>query len=74
MLGGGNAPSGQMRLLVCHETQLAIYDASQIESIYRWMPQGQFSGAISSATYSCNGQVIFATTFLQWHKGNRYNT
>ena len=42
MLGGGNALGetkvqfhrDQVKLLVCHETQPAIYDASKMELIY----------------------------------------
>ncbi|XP_039686895.1 topless-related protein 2 [Medicago truncatula] len=69
MPGGGNAPAGdtkvqfridQVKLLVCHETQIAIYDASNMELIRWWLPQGGLSGAISSATYCCHGEVIYA--------------
>jgi len=44
MPGGGNAPAGdtkvqfhidQVKLLVCHETQIAIYDALKMELIRR---------------------------------------
>ncbi|KAG2376474.1 Topless-related protein [Vigna angularis] len=31
--------SDQLRLLVIHETQLAIYDASKMERIRQWVPQ-----------------------------------
>ncbi|XP_061369331.1 topless-related protein 2-like isoform X1 [Gastrolobium bilobum] len=65
----GNAPAGdtrvqfhndQVNLLVCHETQLAIYDASKMELIHQWVPQDGLSGSISSATYSCNSQLVYA--------------
>jgi WD40 repeat protein len=65
----GKTPSGdtrvqfnsdQSRLLVVHETQLAIYDASKMERIYQWIPQGTLSAPISHASYSCNSQLVFA--------------
>ncbi|XP_019155419.1 PREDICTED: TMV resistance protein N-like isoform X2 [Ipomoea nil] len=51
----------QLHLLVTHETQLAIYDASKMEHINQWIPHGSFSAPISSATYSCNCQLIYAS-------------
>ncbi|KAI9122848.1 hypothetical protein K1719_005737 [Acacia pycnantha] len=66
----GKAPAGdtrvqfhsdQVHLLVCHETQLAIYDASKAELIRQWAPQDTLSGSIASATYSCNSQLIYAS-------------
>nr|GMD04573.1 topless-related protein 3-like isoform X1 [Ipomoea batatas] len=51
----------QVRLLVTHETQLAIYDVSKMEPIQRWIPHGSFSAPISSATYSCNSQLVYAS-------------
>lgn len=65
----GKTPSGDTRvqfnsdqtcLLVVHETQLAIYDASKMERIYQWIPQGTLSAPISHASYSCNSQLVFA--------------
>ncbi|XP_039015576.1 topless-related protein 2-like [Hibiscus syriacus] len=53
--------SDQVRLLVCHETQLAIYDASKMECIRQWMPQEVLSSSISCAVYSCNSQLVYAT-------------
>lgn len=53
--------SDQIRLLVCHETQIAIYDASKMERIRQWVPQDSLSSPISCATYSCNSQLVFAT-------------
>ncbi|XP_027191270.2 topless-related protein 2-like [Cicer arietinum] len=67
---GENAPAGetklefhidQIKLLACHETQLAIYDASKLELICRWVPQDVLPGAITSAVYSCNGRLVYAT-------------
>ncbi|KAJ6876685.1 topless-related protein 3-like isoform X2 [Populus alba x Populus x berolinensis] len=46
--------SDQTRLLVVHETQLAIYDASKMERIHQWVPQDAISAPISYAAYSCN--------------------
>nr|GMD24530.1 topless-related protein 3-like isoform X1 [Ipomoea batatas] len=53
----------QVHLLVTHETQLAIYDASnyKMERIRQWIPHGSLSAPISSATYSCNSQLVYAS-------------
>ncbi|GLT45730.1 hypothetical protein SLA2020_195400 [Shorea laevis] len=51
----------QVHLLVSHETQLAIYDASKMERIWQWVPQDALSSPISCATYSCNSQLVYAT-------------
>ncbi|XP_027366105.1 topless-related protein 3-like isoform X5 [Abrus precatorius] len=51
----------QLRLLVVHETQLAIYDASKMERIRQWVPQDVLPAPISYAAYSCNSQLICAT-------------
>nr|GMD24526.1 topless-related protein 3 isoform X3 [Ipomoea batatas] len=48
-------------LLVTHETQLAIYDTSNMERKCQWTPQGCRSAPISSATYSCNSQLVYAS-------------
>ncbi|KAJ6397454.1 hypothetical protein OIU77_018463 [Salix suchowensis] len=53
--------SDQTRLLVIHETQLAMYDASKMERIRQWVPQDAISAPISYAAYSCNSQLIYAT-------------
>ncbi|XP_010546752.1 PREDICTED: topless-related protein 3 isoform X2 [Tarenaya hassleriana] len=50
----------QIRILVVHETQLAIYDASKMELIRQWIPQEGLSAPISSAVYACNSQLIYA--------------
>ncbi|XP_043815134.1 topless-related protein 3 isoform X2 [Manihot esculenta] len=66
----GNAPNGdtrvqfhsdQTRLLVVHETQLAIYDASKMEPVRQWVPQDALSAPLSYAAYSCNSQLIYAS-------------
>ncbi|KAG9138166.1 hypothetical protein Leryth_001396 [Lithospermum erythrorhizon] len=66
----GRAPNGdtkvqfhsdQVRLLVCHESQLAIYDASKMERIRQWLPQDGLSAPLSYATYSCNSQLVYAS-------------
>ncbi|KAJ7977900.1 Topless-related protein [Quillaja saponaria] len=66
----GKAPAGdtrvqfhsdQLRLLVVHETQLAIYDASKMERIRQWVPQDVLPAPISYAAYSCNSQIIYAS-------------
>lgn len=51
----------QVHLLVTHETQLAIYDASKMECIQQWIPHGSLSPPISSATYSCNSQLVYVS-------------
>ncbi|XP_030957790.1 topless-related protein 3 [Quercus lobata] len=53
--------SDQTRLLVVHETQLAIYDASKMDRIRQWVPQDALSAPISYAAYSCNSQLVYAT-------------
>ncbi|KAG6701327.1 hypothetical protein I3842_08G159800 [Carya illinoinensis] len=66
----GKAPAGdtrvqfhsdQIRLLVVHETQLAIYDVSKMDRTRQWVPQDALPAPISSAAYSCNGQLVYAT-------------
>ncbi|KAE8010286.1 hypothetical protein FH972_006670 [Carpinus fangiana] len=66
----GKAPAGdtrvqfhadQIRLLVVHESQLAIYDASKMDCIRQWVPQDVLSVSISYAAYSCNSQLVYAT-------------
>ncbi|XP_038980428.1 protein TPR1-like isoform X3 [Phoenix dactylifera] len=69
-LPAGKAPAGdtrvqfnsdQSRLLVVHETHLAIYDASKIERVHQWVPQESLSAPISYASYACNSQLVYAT-------------
>ncbi|KAJ4957139.1 hypothetical protein NE237_013922 [Protea cynaroides] len=69
-LPAGKAPVGdtrvqfhfdQVHLLVSHETQLAIYDASKMDRIRQWVPQGVLSAPVSCAAYSCNSQLLYAT-------------
>ncbi|PON67014.1 Topless-related protein [Parasponia andersonii] len=76
-LPAGKAPVGetrvqfhsdQIRLLVVHETQLAIYDAPKMDCIRQWLPQDVISAPISYAAFSCNSQLIYAT-FCDGHIG-----
>ncbi|KAM7469920.1 hypothetical protein LguiA_008103 [Lonicera macranthoides] len=69
-LPAGKSPSGdtrvqfhsdQIRFLVTHETQLAIYDASKMDRIRQWVPQDALLAPISNATYSCNSQLVYAS-------------
>ncbi|EPS67565.1 hypothetical protein M569_07208, partial [Genlisea aurea] len=69
-LPAGKSPSGdtrvqfhsdQVRFLVAHETQLAIYDASKMDRIHQWLPQEPLSAPISCAVYSCSSQLVFAS-------------
>ncbi|XP_057494321.1 topless-related protein 3-like isoform X2 [Actinidia eriantha] len=76
-LPAGKAPNGdtrvqfhsdQIRLLVCHETQLAIYDASKMDRIRQWVPQDVLPAPISYAAYSCNSQLVY-TSFCDGNIG-----
>jgi len=49
----------QVRLLVVHESQLAVYDASKLDRIRQWVPHAPFTAAISNATYSCDSQLVY---------------
>lgn len=51
----------QVRLLVVHESQLAIYDASKLERIRQWAPRDSLPALISNATYSCDSQLVYAS-------------
>ncbi|XXG79187.1 hypothetical protein AAC387_Pa09g0313 [Persea americana] len=71
-LPAGKAPVGdtrvqfhsdQLRLLVFHETQLAIYDAYKMERIRQWVPQDVLASPISHGVYSCNSQLVYAAFF-----------
>eukprot|EP01018_Ginkgo_biloba_P025287 Gb_39002 [translate_table: standard] len=53
--------SDQLHLLVVHETQLAIYDASKLERLHQWIPSDVLSVPITHATYSCNSQLVYAS-------------
>ncbi|KAK8661786.1 hypothetical protein V6N13_091381 [Hibiscus sabdariffa] len=66
----GKAPQGatrvqfhsdEVRLLICHETVLAVFDVNKMELIRQWIPQEVLSAPISSAAYSCNSQLVYAT-------------
>ncbi|KAG5555885.1 hypothetical protein RHGRI_006513 [Rhododendron griersonianum] len=60
--------SDQIRLLVSHETQLAIYDASKMDRIRQWVPQDVLPAPISFAAYSYDGQIVY-TSFCNGHIG-----
>ncbi|WJX23479.1 hypothetical protein P8452_12684 [Trifolium repens] len=54
--------SDQVMLLACHETQLTLYNVSNMKPICQWLPQDDLQGcAITSATYSSNFGQIYAT-------------
>ncbi|XAR57038.1 hypothetical protein NMG60_11025039 [Bertholletia excelsa] len=53
--------SDQVHLLVFHETQIAVYDASKIDRIQQWMPQDGLPAPLSYAAYSCDSQLVYAT-------------
>ncbi|KAH7855315.1 hypothetical protein Vadar_023613 [Vaccinium darrowii] len=60
--------SGQIHLLVSHETQLAIYDASKMDRIRKWVPQDVLPAPISFAAYSCDSQLVY-TSFCDGNIG-----
>ncbi|XP_048320872.2 topless-related protein 2 [Ziziphus jujuba] len=69
-LPSGKAPVGdtrvqfysdQVRLLVCHETQLALYDAYKTELLQQWVPQDVLSAPLTCASYSLASQLVYAT-------------
>jgi WD40 repeat protein len=51
----------QVHLLVVHESQLAIYDASKLERLRYWSPHDSLSAPISSAIYSCDSLLVYAS-------------
>ncbi|KAE9588003.1 putative transcription factor WD40-like family [Lupinus albus] len=50
----------QIRFLVVHETQLAIYEATKLECLKQWSPRDS-AAPISHATFSCDSQLIYAS-------------
>ncbi|KAJ6673965.1 PROTEIN putative-RELATED [Salix viminalis] len=50
----------QTEFLTVHETHLAIYEARKLECVKQWVP-GDFATQISHATFSCDGQMVFAS-------------
>ncbi|XP_015572516.1 topless-related protein 1 isoform X1 [Ricinus communis] len=48
----------QIHLLVVHETQLAIYEATKLECVNKWNV-GEFSAPICYATFSCDSQLVY---------------
>ncbi|KAG5555948.1 hypothetical protein RHGRI_006557 [Rhododendron griersonianum] len=60
--------SDQIHLLVSHETQLAIYDASKMHCIRQWVPQDVLPVPISFAVYSCDSQLVY-TSFCDGNIG-----
>uniref|UniRef100_A0A0D3G4W6 Uncharacterized protein n=1 Tax=Oryza barthii TaxID=65489 RepID=A0A0D3G4W6_9ORYZ len=49
----------QKRLLVVHESQLAIYDV-ELECLCSWFPSDPLPAPVSSAVYSSDGLLIYA--------------
>ncbi|CAL9010623.1 unnamed protein product [Prunus brigantina] len=49
-----------IHLLAVHETQIAIYEASKLECLKKWVPR-QSLGPITDATYSCDSESIYAS-------------
>ncbi|WCJ30341.1 Protein TOPLESS [Euphorbia peplus] len=50
----------QIHILVVHETQLAIYETTKLECIKQWTV-GDFSAPVSSATFSCDSQLVYGS-------------
>ncbi|XP_022732514.1 protein TPR3-like isoform X2 [Durio zibethinus] len=48
----------QVHFLVVHETQLSIYEAKELACVKQWVSED--SPRISQATFSCDGQMIYA--------------
>ncbi|KAF3447082.1 hypothetical protein FNV43_RR12262 [Rhamnella rubrinervis] len=52
----------QIHFLVVHETQLAIYETTNLQCEKKWV-LGESSTPISHATFSCDSQLVFASFF-----------
>ncbi|KAL0010728.1 hypothetical protein SO802_005836 [Lithocarpus litseifolius] len=50
----------QIHVLAVHETQIAIYEAPMLDCLKQWFPP-ESSGSVTDATYSCDGQLIYAS-------------
>lgn len=50
----------QTQLLVVHETQIAIYEASKLECLKQWVLR-EASAPITHAIYSCDSQSIYVS-------------
>ncbi|KAG0491392.1 hypothetical protein HPP92_004790 [Vanilla planifolia] len=48
----------QVQILVVHESQLAIYEATKLECLKQWLPRDVL---VTHATYSCDSQMIYAS-------------
>eukprot|EP00253_Pinus_taeda_P023572 PITA_23572 len=53
----------QAQLLVVQESQIAIYDASELECLCHWTPREPMPAHISCATFSCDGLLVYASFF-----------
>ncbi|XP_019170022.1 PREDICTED: topless-related protein 4-like isoform X2 [Ipomoea nil] len=49
----------QIHVLVVHESQIAIYEASKLDCIKQWVPQDS-TLAITNAVFSCDSQSVYA--------------
>ncbi|XP_020259152.1 topless-related protein 1-like [Asparagus officinalis] len=50
----------QIHFLAVHETQIALYETSNLECVKQWVPR-EGSAPISHATFSCDSQLIYAS-------------
>ncbi|KAM7480314.1 hypothetical protein LguiA_028527 [Lonicera macranthoides] len=50
----------QIHFLVVHETQLAIYETTKLDSVKQWVPR-ESAAPISHATFSCDSQLVYAS-------------
>eukprot|EP00252_Welwitschia_mirabilis_P005633 TRINITY_DN1613_c0_g1_i10.p1 TRINITY_DN1613_c0_g1~~TRINITY_DN1613_c0_g1_i10.p1 ORF type:complete len:1114 (-),score=151.32 TRINITY_DN1613_c0_g1_i10:438-3779(-) len=53
--------NNQVHLLVVHESQLAVYDASKLDRLCHWVPHDCLSAPISNAVYSCDSLLVYAS-------------
>ncbi|WOH14315.1 hypothetical protein DCAR_0933834 [Daucus carota subsp. sativus] len=51
----------EIQFLVSHGTQLALYDAENVDRVQRWIPQDALSAQITSAAFSCNSMLVYAS-------------
>ncbi|XP_061376425.1 topless-related protein 1-like [Gastrolobium bilobum] len=49
----------QIKFLAVHNSHLAIYEATELTCVNQWIPE--VSVAISQATFSSDGQIVYAT-------------
>ncbi|KAG0604043.1 hypothetical protein M758_10G139900 [Ceratodon purpureus] len=54
--------NGRRDLMVVGKSQLAVYDFQNLGAPFlKWVPQSPFGAALSDATYSCDGKLVYAS-------------